>query len=217
MPSSPTSTWGREALRDDIGQPGDAVLAKAVGVLDEHCRELLALSPFSVLSTADADGRCDGTPRGGPPGFVRVLGPTRLAFGELPGNRLFDAAENIAQNPYAALLVLVPGITETLRIEGRAHVSRDEEVRAATAVDGKVPWGAVVIDVEQAFVHCGKAFHRSRLWQPEAWPAREELPRMGAVLRDHIAAPGPRGSGPDGITAEGVDADLAAAYEHHLW
>jgi len=158
-------TESRSTLRDLLGEPGDSARLKSICELDEHCERILALSPFVVVATSGADGSCDASPRGGPPGFVRVLSPTRVASGELPGNRLFDGAQNIAENPHASLLVMVPGLIETLRIEGRARVDTGEEMRAATALDGRLPWGALVVDVERAFLHCGKAFKRSRLWE----------------------------------------------------
>ncbi|KRF19326.1 hypothetical protein ASG90_20815 [Nocardioides sp. Soil797] len=213
-------TMDRDSLREELGQPGEAASSKSIRELDAHCERFLALSPFAVVSTADARGHTDASPRGGPPGFIRMLSPTRVAFGELPGNRLFDGGQNLAENPYAALLVMVPGVIETLRIEGPAHLSQDEEVREAAAIDGRIPWGALVIDVEAAFTHCGKAFKRSRLWEPESWPERDTRPRMGAVIADHMKQPGPveRGAepGPD-LTAEEVQADLDESYVTRLW
>jgi PPOX class probable FMN-dependent enzyme len=206
----------KDELRAWLGQPGDAARFKAIGELDEHCKRILALSPFAVLATAGADGSCDASPRGGPPGFIRVLSPTRLAIGELPGNRLFDGAQNLAENPYAALLVMIPGMIETLRIEGHAALDTSEEVRRATALEGKLPWGALVIDVVRAFAHCGKALKRSRLWEPTTWPSSDERPRMGAVIAAHMAAPGPNGS-TAGLSAVEVDADLEETYRKRLW
>lgn len=205
------------ALRSALGEPGDSARLKSIVELDEHCERILALSPFAVVATAGADGTCDASPRGGPPGFIRMLSPRQVAIGELPGNRLFDGAQNIAENPHAALLVMVPGVVETLRIEGRARVTTDESVRAATAIDGRTPWGALVIDVEKAFVHCGKAFKRSGLWQPESWPDPEARPRMGAVLRDHMAADGPAGAADDVPAVDQVEAGLEEAYRLRLW
>ncbi len=207
----------RAALRSALGEPGDSARLKSVGELDEHCERILALSPFAVVATAGADGTCDASPRGGPPGFIRVLSSRRVAIGELPGNRLFDGAQNIAENAHAALLVMVPGVVETLRVEGRAQVTTDESVRAATAIDGRTPWGALVIDVDKAFVHCGKAFKRSGLWQPESWPEPGLRPRMGAVLRDHMAADGPGGTADDVPDAEQVQSGLEEAYRLRLW
>lgn len=210
-------TVTRDALREHLGNPGDPARLKAVAELDEHCERILALSPFAVVATSGADGSCDASPRGGPPGFIRMLSPRQVAIGELPGNRLFDGAQNLAENPHAALLVMVPGVTETLRIEGTAHISTEESLRVATAIDGKPPWGALVVDVEKAFVHCGKAFKRSRLWEPQSWPTVEERPRMGAVLRAHMAAPGPSGAAEAPPDTEVLEADLDDAYRTSLW
>jgi len=223
------TTETRQSLRERLGDPGDAARHKIIAELDEHCELILARSPFAVVATADAEGRCDASPRGGPPGFIRMLSPTRVAIGELPGNRLFDGAQNLAENPHAALLVMVPGMIETLRIEGRAWLSTDEQLREETAIEGRPPWGVLVLDVERAFTHCGKAFVRSGLWNPDSWPAKEDRPRMGKVMAAHIAAPSPdepgdrreHGSDRDParqpVTAEAVEADLAEAYRAKLW
>lgn len=210
-------TVTRDALREHLGNPGDPARLKAVAKLDDHCERILALSPFAVVATSGADGSCDASPRGGPPGFIRMLSPRQVAIGELPGNRLFDGAQNLAENPHAALLVMVPGVIETLRIEGTAHISTEDSLRVATAIDGKLPWGALVVDVEKAFVHCGKAFKRSRLWEPQSWPTVEERPRMGAVLRAHMAAPGPSGAAEAPPDTEVLEADLDDAYRTSLW
>lgn len=209
MPA-PTSA----SLRDRLGQPGDAARDKKIDHLDDACLKILAASPFAVLATSGADGSCDASPRGGPPGFIRALSPHRIALGELPGNRLFDGAGNLAENPHAALLVLVPGVAETLRIEGRAELSTNPETCAATAVNGKEPWGAVVIDVAWAFVHCGKALKRSQLWQPESWPAAADRPRMAAALAEHIAVNRHEGPSP---TVEDIETDLDETYRARLW
>jgi len=206
----------KDSLRAWLGQPGDAARYKAIGELDENCRDILALSPFAVVATSGADGSCDASPRGGPPGFIRMLSSTRVALAELPGNRLFDGAQNLAENPYAALLVMIPGMIETLRIEGHAALDTSEELRRATALDGKLPWGALVIDVVRAFAHCGKALKRSRLWEPATWPSAGERPRIGAVMAAHMAAPGPGGSA-EATTAAEIDADLQETYRNRLW
>lgn len=205
----------QQSLRALLGQPGTPAQFKAISELDHTCADILALCPFAVVATAGADGSCDASPRGGPPGFIRVLSPTRVAFGELPGNRLFDGAQNLAENPFAALLIMVPGMNETLRIEGRAAISTDADVRQATAVDGTVPWGAIVIDVVKAFTHCGKAFKRAHLWEPESWPAAEDRPRIGAVIAAHMAAPGPDGrTRPPDVDA--LEKGLKESYEKRL-
>lgn len=206
-----------ESLRAQLGEPGDPARHKAIGRLDEHCRGILAASPFVVVATSAADGSCDASPRGGPPGFVRVLDDHRLAIGELPGNRLFDGAGNLAENPQAALLVMIPGTIETLRIEGRAYVSTEPELRTATAIDGREPWGALVVEVTKVFAHCGKALKRSRLWEPDSWLPADRRPRMAAVLAAHIAMPGPSGRASSAPTAKEVEESLTEAYEKRLW
>lgn len=188
--------------------PRGLALDKEVAVLDEHCAGFLARSPFALLATASPGGACEVTPRGGPAGFIRVLDPQRLAFADLTGNRRIDALRNIVANPQAALLVLLPGLGETLRIRGRAYVTRDPEVLAATAVPGRAPDVAVGMEVERAFLHCGKALIRSRLWDPATWPARAELPSAARIFRDHAALPVPDTE---------VDELLAEAYRDRLW
>lgn len=211
------TTETRTSLRARLGEPGDSARLKTIGELDEHCERILALSSFAVVATAGADGTCDASPRGGPPGFIRMLTPSRVAIGELPGNRLFDGAQNLAENPHAALLVMVPGLVETLRVEGRAAISTEQTLREATAIDGKLPWGVLVIEVDKAFLHCGKAFKRSRLWEPESWPTAEQRPRMGQVLRAHMAADGPGGAVDAPPEAEDLEAGLEEAYRLRLW
>ncbi len=125
-------------------------------------------------------------------------------------------AQNLSENPFAALLVMIPGINETLRVEGRATLSTNDSIRRATAIDGKLPWGALVIDIAKTFTHCGKALKRSRLWEPATWPPPEQRPRMGTVIAAHMAAPGPDGSlRPP--SAEAVEAGLQESYDKRLW
>jgi len=186
--------------------PRGLAVDKEIGALDAHCRDFLARSPFALLATAAPDGTCEVTPRGGPAGFIRVLDPHRLAFADLTGNRRIDALRNIVANPQAALLVLLPGLGETLRIRGRAYVTRDPEVLAATAVPGRSPDVAVGMEVERAFLHCAKALIRSRLWDPASWP--DELPSAARIFRDHAARP---------AEVEEVEDLLATAYRDRLW
>jgi PPOX class probable FMN-dependent enzyme len=179
---------------------------KEIPALDAHCADFLARSPFALLATAGPGGACEVTPRGGPPGFLRVLDPHRLAWADLPGNRRIDALRNIVANPQAALLVLLPGLGETLRIRGRAYVTRDPAVLAATSVPGRTAAVAVGLHVEVAFLHCAKALIRSRLWDPASWP--DELPSAARILRDH-AAPG--------AEVAAVEERLAESYGQRLW
>jgi len=189
--------------------PDDApALRKQIDHLDPGCRDFIARSPFLVLATASANGTCDSSPRGGSPGFVQVLDERRLLIPEYPGNRRADSHRNVLENPRASLLFMIPGLRETLRLTGRACITRDPELLAPHAVRARTaPALAIGVEVEEAFVHCAKAFIRSALWQPETWP--EELPSAARILRDHLAVPG--------LTAEAVEARLDESYEKTLY
>jgi PPOX class probable FMN-dependent enzyme len=162
--SSPEQLW------DLVGEPLERVLAKEMPALDERARDFIAASPFLVMATTGADGTCDAGPKGGPPGFVHVLGDTRLLVPEYPGNRRFDGVQNLVTRSGIGLLFAVPGISETLRVNGFARLTRDPELLELCAVDGRKPWFVTDVEVRQVFSHCGKAFIRSHLWQPETWP-----------------------------------------------
>jgi PPOX class probable FMN-dependent enzyme len=159
-----------EQLRELVGQPLPRVLAKETPALDERAKEFIAASPFLVMATAGADGSCDAGPKGGPPGFVHVLTDTRLLVPEFPGNRRFDGVQNLVDRPGVGLLFVVPGISETLRVNGFARLTREPELLEACAVDARQPWFVADVEVRQVFSHCGKAFLRGQLWQPESWP-----------------------------------------------
>ena len=176
------------AARGLFGDPVARALEKESAALDERTAGFVAASPFVVLATAGPDGTCDVAPKGGPPGFVRVLGPARLALPEFPGNRRFDGLGNLVGRPGVALLFLVPGISETLRVNGEARVSREPGLLEACAVDGRAPWFVLDVEVRQVFSHCGKAFLRSRLWQPARWPAPESVPSPSRTIAERAAA-----------------------------
>ena len=197
-----------DELRELLGgQPSRTARDKEIARIDDNCRAFIARSPFLVLSTAAADGRCDASPKGGPPGFVRVLYDRRLAFGELPGNRRLDSFANLLERPFAALLFLVPQVEETLRVNGRVSLSQDAGLLQTVSL-GKTPALAVVVEVEQAFLHCAKAFKRSALWQPNAWPSLDGLPPAAQIWRDHAA---------DTRTLAEIEAHLEESYTERLW
>jgi PPOX class probable FMN-dependent enzyme len=177
----------QDELAAVYGPPIDAVQAKVVNHLDRHCREFIALSPFVLVATADRSGRCDVSPKGGPPGFVEVCDDRRLAIPDAPGNRLIDSLRNIVDVGRAGLLFLIPGMEETLRVNGRAFLTRDPALLARYSGQGKPPRIAVGVVVEEAFLHCAKAFKRSALWQPNDWPSTETLAPPAEIWRDHMA------------------------------
>lgn len=186
-----TDTVKTEAeLREIMGEPGGVAVGKQLDRLDHHCRDFVALSPFVLVGTFDASGKCDVSPRGDAPGFVSVLDERTLAIPERPGNRRIDSLLNVLETGSVGLLFLVPGFEETLRVNGRAWVVRDAAILERTAARGKRPSVAIGVEVEECFLHCAKAFKRSGLWETEGWPERSALPSLGRMLRDQGAAPG---------------------------
>lgn len=171
-------------LRAVLGQPTQRAIDKQIDRLDEHCRLIISRSPFVVISSADADGRPDASPKGDAPGFVLVLDERTLAVPDRPGNRRADTFRNVLANPRVGLLFLVPGRLETLRVNGRARISTDAVLTKRMAVQEKAPHLALVVAVEEAFVHCGKCMLRSQLWQPASWPAVADLPSHARCLVD---------------------------------
>ncbi len=157
-------------LRALVGEPIPRVIAKEMPALDERACAFIDSAPFLVMATSAADGSCDASPKGGPAGFVQVLGERRLAVPEFPGNRRFDGVENLVERPGIGLLFIVPGITETLRVNGQATLTRDPGLLETCAVDGREPWFVVDVEVRQVFSHCSKAFLRGGLWKPDSWP-----------------------------------------------
>ena len=157
-------------LADVLGVPLPRIADKARPELAAPDVEWIAASPFVVIGTSAADGSCDASPKGDPPGFVQVLSPTRLAVPERPGNRRADGFRNVLSNPHVGLLFLIPGRTETLRVNGRARLLRDADYFDAMAVKGRRPVMAMEVAVEEVYFHCAKAFLRSGLWRPEDWP-----------------------------------------------
>lgn len=192
-------------LRSLYRAPAKGVIDKVVDHVGPAAAAFIAQSPLLVMATGDGSG-LDASPRGGPPGFVRVLGPATLAFGDLVGNNRLDSYENLQANPSVGLIFFVPGAEETVRVNGTAVITDDEAVRAACALDGRVPRVAVVIAVEQCYLHCGAALRRARLWDQESWP--EAIPSGGAILAEAVGAHG---------AAEAIDADLAAYYDNAVW
>ncbi len=158
-----------------VGEPHPRVLAKELPALDETTRAFIGASPFLVMATTGADGTCDAGPKGGPPGFVHVVDDTRLLIPEFPGNRRFDGVQNLVERHGIGLLFVVPGLSETLRVNGFARLTREPSLLEACAVDGRAPWFVADVEVRQVFSHCGKAFLRSELWKPATWPGADEV------------------------------------------
>ena len=171
-------------LRELYGHPGERAVAKEQPVIDEHCREFITHAPFLVMGTAGADGRCDVSPKGDAPGFVQVLDEHHLVIPDRLGNNRLDGMCNVVENGHVGLIFFIPGREDTLRVNGRATIARDEALLDRLAVGGKRPVTALVVEVEQCFLHCARAFKRSGLWQPERWPDASTVPSMQRMIWD---------------------------------
>ena len=170
-------------LRAIIGSPTAVVASKIADRLNDLTRQFVERSPFLCLATSAADGSCDVSPKGDPAGFVRILDEQTLLLPDRPGNRLADSLHNILENPHVALLFVIPGVSDTFRVNGRAEIVTDPELLEACTVEGKVPKLALRIEIDEAYTHCSKAFLRSSLWDPETYVDRDELPSPGELLR----------------------------------
>lgn len=174
-----------EDLRTIYRPPGRGPVDKVIHHLDAHCVDFLAKSPFFVLSTSSAAGVCDGSPKGGPPGFVQVLDGQRLGWADFSGNNRLDSFQNLVTNASVALLFFIPGLDETLRINGSAELVADPELCQRFAIDGRPARVVVVVTVEEAYIHCAKALRRAALWSAESWLDAEQLPSGACIVKDH--------------------------------
>jgi uncharacterized protein len=196
-------------LREHYRQSSETTARKRIDHLDDHCRAFIAHSTFVLVGTAAPDGTADVSPKGGPPGFVVVLDDHRLAIPDLAGNNLLDSLTNVLHADGIGLLFVIPGLEETLRVNGHASLTRDPDVLEACAVRDRRPTAAIGVDVSEAFIHCAKAFRRGAMWRPEDWPDRSNLPTPGCMLRDHIQL--------EGMSGEALDELLEKGYEATLW
>ena len=169
-------------LRELLGQPTQRAITKERVRLHDRDRDWLAASPFCLVATSAADGSCDVSPKGDPPGFTLVLDDATIAIPERPGNRRADGYHNILSNPHAGLIYLIPGRKETLRINGRARLIREAPFFDDMIVKGHRPQLAIVVEIEQIFFHCMKAFLRSKLWEPESWRP-DVLPSHAQIVK----------------------------------
>ena len=193
-------------LRGRYGQPSERAVRKQMAVLDGHCRNFIARSPFLVLATAGADGSADASPKGDAPGFVAVLDERTLLIPDRLGNNRIDGLRNVLENPRVGLIFFIPGVNETLRVNGRARITTDERLLAPLAVRGKVPATGLIVETEEVFLHCAKALMRSKLWEPDYKVERATLPSLGRMLADQI--------GLDPVEADRVTED---GYKNRLY
>jgi PPOX class probable FMN-dependent enzyme len=195
------------ALRAHFGPISALAEKKTLPKLDAHCRAFIALAPFAVLATTDGKGGVDASPRGDAPGFVAVLDDHTLLLPDRPGNRRVDSFSNILANPGIGLLFFVPGISETVRVNGRARVITDADLLKGVQAQGKIPTTGLLITVEEAFFHCGKALIRSKLWDPTTQIERKTFPTLGQVIADQLG----------GIDVKAADANIDESYRDRLY
>lgn len=199
-----TQTIATEAaLRELIGVPLPVVCQKITTRLNALTRQFIERSPLVCIATSDREGNCDLSPRGDPAGFVRILDDETLLMPERPGNRIADTLTNILQNPHVGLLFLIPGVTETFRVNGRATLTCDSQLLAPCAVEDKVPRLGILVDIELAYTQCSKALLRSSLWNAQNFLSPADLPTNGQIRRAILG---------DEVDAEGYDAERAERY-----
>ena len=175
-----------EDLRTLYGEPSELAVKKSLDRLDRHCRRFIELSPFVMLASAGTDGRVDCSPRGDPAGFVAILDERTILLPDRRGNNRADSLTNVLENPNVGMLFLIPGVNETLRLNGRAALTTDPALLEPLAVKGRVPRSGLLVEVEEVFLQCTKALVRSRLWAEESRVDRKTaLPTFGRMIADH--------------------------------
>src|SRR5271170_532351 len=175
-----------ERLRELYGEPSERALKKQQNRFDPHCRDFIARSPFLVIACSDPSGRCDASPKGDAPGFVQVVDDRTLLIPDRLGNNRIDTLGNLIACPGIGLIFFVPGVNETLRVNGRAQVTTDPALLEPLAVNCKVPRSGILVSADEIYFHCGKALIRSDLWNPEKHVARNAFPSLGIVIADQI-------------------------------
>ena len=196
-----------DELREIYGPPSERSLKKQLSGFDNHCRAFIERSPFLVIASSDPSGRCDASPKGDAPGFVQVLDDTTLLIPDRLGNNRVDTIGNLLARPGVGLIFFVPGLNETLRVNGHARVTTDPMLLEPLAVNGKVPRSGILVAAEEIYFHCGKALIRSDLWNPEKQLRRSEFPSLGRILADQIG----------GISVEESERLTAGSYRTRLY
>lgn len=198
-----------DALRKIIPYPPEMNIRKQLPALDDHCRAFIARSRFLLLGTSNQAGTCDVSPKGDAAGFVQIIDEKTLVIPDRPGNRRADTLLNIIENPHIGLLFLIPGVEETLRVNGQATIVQDGAIFERMTVNGKRPLLAIAVQVEEAFLHCAKALKRSELWNHDQWISRDELPSLAQMLVDQTKLPD--------CTVEQMEEFIEDSYKNRLY
>ncbi len=180
--------------------------------LDKHAQAFIRRSPFICIGTQNPDGRADVSPRGDPVGFVKIVDQHTLAIPDRPGNNRLDSLVNILANPSVGLLFIVPGFDDTLRVNGQATLVTDPEILDSMSIEGRDPKLAIVVKVNEVFMHCAKAFRRSQLWNPDRFQDRNEMPSLSKIILDQTT-----GAPSDADEMRKIDEDLEVEYKQTLY
>ena len=199
-------------LREKFGEIHPLAITKSRPALDRYSRQFIAMSPFLVISTADADGKADLSPRGDPPGFVHVMDDHTILIPDRPGNNRLDTMSNITANPNVGCLFFIPGFEDTLRLNGKARITDDANLLRHCAVNGKVPKVGILIKVEEVFLHCAKALKRSKLWGPDYRQDRSRMPSIARIILEQTCD-----EGVDEAKAAKADQDVEGDYKTGLY
>jgi uncharacterized protein len=200
-----------QALRGLFPPTHELAAQKVLSNLDKHAQDFIRRSPFVCVGTQDANGKADVSPRGDPAGFVRILDDKTLAIPDRPGNNRLDTLSNILANPNVGLLFIIPGFDDTLRINGQAQLVTDPELLDSMAMNGRSPKLAIVVQVGEVFLHCAKAFRRSKLWDPGHFQDRSAMPSLMKIILDQT------GGAPGEAEMQKRDADLEADYRTSMY
>lgn len=173
-----------DELVEMIGVPSERVATKVTPYLTPLLRQFVMASPYMLMATSNVDGSCDVTPRGDPAGSILILDDRTIAIPDRLGNKRIDSMRNILTNPHVGLLFLIPGTDETLRINGRAVITRDPDLLARLAMNGREPKVGIVVEIDEAFAHCARSILRSKLWEPSSWPDPDTIPTLAAMMAE---------------------------------
>ena len=196
-----------DELRSHMGYPEGRAAIKEMPRLDKHARHFISLCPFLVMATATETG-ADASPKGDPPGFVKVLDDNTLLIPDRVGNNRVDTFRNLLINPHVGIFFLVPGMNETLRINGRARITTDEALLAPCAVNGRAPQQGVIVEIDEVYMHCAKSMIRSKLWEADRHIDRKSFPSLGEIYAERF--------GGDLDPAE-LDRQTAKKHKEHLY
>lgn len=173
------------------GIPHESIVNKHTSYLTPLLEEFITAAPFFLVATSDSDGNCDVSPKGDPPGAVRILDRRTIVVPDRPGNRRVDGHRNVLENPHIGLIFIIPNVDETVRVNGRAFITADPALLQTMAIKGKAPKLGIVVEIDEVYMHCARAFLRSGMWQPDTWPDPDTIPTLAAIWNEQKDLPPP--------------------------